>query len=164
MNKPNRDLLEDTISEGLAPNSREELLTLTLNMARRRRRLRQTRRVAPALLIVVGLAALLWWEERPGGSGTPGSQPVGYAIVQTEPLSDTQIVRTAGVSAEQMATMPGTVMMIATTENPAEIDAIGDEDLLKLLSPRPVALVRWSAHAAEVVFVNPADREALMNN
>jgi hypothetical protein len=32
------------------------------------------------------------------------------------------------------------------------------------VAPKPVALVRWTPHAAELVFLDPADQKAFFSN
>lgn len=164
MNDPgqNERLLADILGEGVAADFREGLLNQTLHLARRRRRFRQMRGAASALAVLVGLG-LLVWHQFPSGRA-PESLPAKlYTIVRTQPLPPAAWVSTQPFSPAQLVATTRTSNIVATAGAGTPIREINDDELLALV-PKPAALVRFSPHTAELVFVDPADREALLRN
>jgi hypothetical protein len=165
MNHPadNERLLADVLADDAAAGFRAALFGETLRLARRRRRLRQARRTMAAVVAVVGLAALIW-RSLPPQAPTPQAAGRGYVLVHTQPLPAAALVKTRPFSPDRLVASVATAGIVRTTAISGQIREIGDDDLLALAAPKPVALVRRGPHEAELVFVNQEDRDSLLRN
>ena len=164
MNDPghNERLLADVLGEGGAVDFREGLLNKTLRLVRRRRHFRQVRRTASALTVVLGLG-LLVWRFSPSGLGPARVPAKPYTLVRTQPLPPAAWVATRPLSPANLVASVATGNIILTTQAAKPVHEINDDELLALV-PKPVALVRHGPHLAELVFVNPSDRDELLRN
>ena len=164
MNDPghNERLLADVLGEGVTVDFREGLLNETLRLARRRRRFRQVREAASVLAVLVGLGLLIW-HQFPSGRAPVALPTKPYVLVRTQPLPPAAWVKTQPLSPASIVASARTVNVIATAGAGSPIREINDDELLALL-PRPAALVRLGPHSAELVFVNPADRDEFLRN
>jgi hypothetical protein len=167
MNLPpeNERLLNDLLAEGAPADFRQGLLGQTLNLARRRRRWRQTRRAATALAVLVGLA-VLWWRAAPRHESAPApvaAQP-GVVRVQTSRLPARALTHTLPLPAELQVTSVATVPVVSTLPSSGRFQELSDNELLALVAPKPAALVWRGPHSAELVFMSPDDRAALLRN
>jgi hypothetical protein len=164
MNDPghNERLLADVLGEGVTADFREGLLKETLRLARRRRRVRQMRVAAPGLAAMFGLG-LLVWHLFPSGRAPADLRSKPYALVRTQPLPAAAWVRTQPLSPACLVASVRSINMVATAGAGRPIREINDDELLALL-PKPAALVRLGPHSAELVFVNPADRDEYLRN
>ncbi len=151
-------LLDEVLADGLPADFRETLLGETLRLVRRRRRARQARRAGATLAVLAALVALVWKNvtTRPGTDGA--------AIVRTRPLPAGALVVSRPLPAECLVTSVRTAGLVTTPPGGGPFRVIGDDELLALVAPTPVALVRWTPHEAELVFVNPRDRAAWLRN
>jgi hypothetical protein len=156
-------LMADVLGEDSDPALREVLLGQTLRLARRKRRLRRLRQATPAVLAMVVLLLITARLFRPGPS-TPAGPDHPYAIVRTQPLKVTALVTTKPLAAASLVQTAHSVAMVSTAPGASLVRELSDEELLKFTDGLPVVLIRQNNHAAELVFVNPADREALMRN
>ena len=159
---PNERLLADILGEGVSADFREGLLNETLRLAQRRRRFRQMQGAALTLAVLVGLG-LLVWHQFPSGLDPAGLPAKPYAIVCTQPLPSAALVRTTPLSPAYFVATTRTGNIVTTAGAGAPTREINDDELLALV-PKPAALVRFNPHAAELVFVDPADREALLRD
>ena len=164
MNDPrqNERLLTDVLGEGISADFREGLLHETLRLARHRRQVRQLRRAASALAVLVGLGLLIW-HRLPSNLRPTGFPAKPYAIVRTQPLPPTAWVATRPFSPANLVASTKTGDIIVTAQASVPVREINDDELLAL-APRPAALVRRGPHSAELVFVNPEDRNELLRN
>jgi hypothetical protein len=167
MNLPseNERLLNDLLAEGTPADFRLALLDQTLGLARWRRRWRQTRRAAAALAVFAGLAVGLWrLAPPPPPAPVPAAARSSVEIVRTRPLPAGALVSTQPFPSERQATSALTVTVVTTLPGSNLLRELSDNELLALVAPRPAALVWRGPHAAELVFVNPADRAELLGN
>lgn len=150
----NDSLLDDVLAEAAPPEFRDQLLQTTLRQARRRRQFRRGR------LFVLGVAAVsllgVWVVQQGSRLRTPPVMLVGQPefplnIVHTRPLA----------AAALISTLPAADDMFVATR-PGQYCVIGDDELLALAAPAPVALIRCGPDCAQLVFANPADRERLL--
>jgi len=165
MNQPpdKERLLADVLADESADGFREALLAETLGLVRRRRRSRQAWRAATAVALVAGLGALLWRSPRPTAVA-PMKGDRGYAIVLSVPLPLAALVSTQPFTADRIVTSSRNVEVVQTASSSARPGEINDSELLALVGPKPAALVRRGPHLAELVFVNPADKDELFRN
>ncbi len=164
MNDPrhNERFLADVLGEGISADFREALLHETLRLARRGRRFRQARRAASALAVLAGLA-LLVWRHVPAGPGIASLPARPYALVRTQPLPPSAWVATRPLSPASLVVSARLGNMVVTAKAAVPVREIDDDELLAL-APKPAALVRHGPHSAELVFVNPSDRDELLRN
>jgi len=164
MNHPTdtEGLLDAVLAEGTPAGFREALLGETLRLARRRRWARQTRRAATTLAVLAGLAALVW-KNLPLRPATPGATRRSAAVVRTQPLPAAALVLTRPLTRECVVSSALSAPVVQTTPD-GQFRIIDDSELLTLVAPKPVALVRWTPHAAELVFLDPADQKAFFSN
>jgi hypothetical protein len=156
-------LLTDVLADESSGGFRAALLTETLGLARRRRRFRQVGRAASGLAIFVGLAVLVW-RNLPSPVVTPESAGKGYTIVRSQLLRPAALVNTQPLAPSRLVTSARSADTVRTAPGGGQIREIDDAELLALVGPKPVALVRQAPHSAELVFVNPADRDELLRN
>ncbi len=151
-------LLDEVLADGLPADFRETLLGATLRLVRRRRRMRQARRAVTTLAVLAALAALVW-QNFPTRPVTDGA-----AIVRTRLLPAGALVATRPLPAECRVASVRTADIVTTPPGGGPFRVIDDNELLALVAPTPVALVRWAPNVAELVFVNPRDRAAWLRN
>ena len=164
MNKPSqrRRLLADVLGEGISADFRQGLLRETLHLAQRRRRVRQVRSTV-SVLAVLAAFGLLVWHQLPSGR-IPFALPARpYALVRTQPLPSVAWVETRPFPASSIIASARTDHIILTAKAGVQVRALTDEELLAAV-PKPAALVRFSPHSAELVFVNEVDRQELLGN
>jgi hypothetical protein len=156
-------LIADVLGEDSDPALREALLGQTLRLARRKRRLGKLRQATPA---GVAIAALLLITARLFrlGPSTPLEPYHPYTNVRTQPLPVAALVTTRPRGAESLVTTSYSLATVSTVHGVSSPHELTDEQLLKFTEGLPVVLIRQNNHAAELVFANPADREALMRN
>ena len=167
MNLPseNERLLNDLLAEGVPADFRPALLDQTLGLARRRRRWRQTRRAATALAVFAGLAVLFWRTPPPRPTApVPEATRPSVEIVKTRRLPATAQVSTQPFPAECQVASGMDIAVVNTLPSSGLFREISDSELLTLVAPRPAVLVWHRPHSAELVFVNPDDRAALLGN
>ena len=169
MNSKLPDLLAEVLAEE-APEFRAAALAATLRQARRRRRMRHARRAGGALAVAL-LAG--WWLWPQGKESVavihplPPSPPAApaarsYQLVETQPLPSDALVASEHFAPVSVVSTAATVTQIATTAG--NFRYLSDEQLLALLHPCPVALVRTGPDTEELVFANPEDRRRWMGN
>ena len=154
-------LLEDVFSEGLDRGLRARLLEDTLKCAGARRSLRTARNLAGALVLVCICGLWTWW----AGSGARHDSPrpfTGYTVVRTQPLPRGAIVATRALGAGGRIASYHAAPVIRSS--PGGALTIGDDELLALVAPRPVLLVRRGPHSAELVFATEADQRTFLMN
>ena len=164
MNDPRQNdrFLADVLGEGIAADFRAGLLRQTLRLARRRRHFRRMRQAASALAVLVGLG-LLVWHRLPSRLGNAGLPAKPYKIVHTQPLPPAAWVATRPLSPANLLVSASMGSIVVTAKGGVPVREISDDELLALV-PKPAALVRHGQHSAELVFVNPADRDELLRN
>jgi len=159
----NERLLTDVLAEESEPGFREVLLGQTLHLVRRQRRFRKIRRAASAVAVIAGLL-LLAWRFFPSASHGPLAPAAPYKLVQTQPLPASAIVATTPFPSSNLVTSLSSVEIIVTSAAAHNFRELDDDQLLDLVTPTPALLVRHGPHTAELVFANPADRDAVLRN
>jgi len=156
----NESLLSDVLAEESDPGFREALLGQTLHLVRRQRRFRKVRRAGSALAVLAGLV-LFVWRFLPSPPTLPPSPAKAYTLVRTQPLPASAIVETRPLAFRNLVTSARSVEILVTgaAHDFRELD---DDQLLDLAAPSPAMLVRRGPHFAELVFANPADRDAFL--
>ena len=147
-------LLDDVLAEVAPPEFRDQLLQGTLRQARHRRQFRRGRRIFLSIALV-GLLGVWFAGQTPRPRTRPetsAQQPeFPLVVIRTQPLSPGVLVTSAPLTqTEIVSTVAGLYRII------------GDDELLALAAPAPVALIRCGPDCAQLVFANPADRERLL--
>jgi hypothetical protein len=160
-------LMADVLGEDSDPAAREALLGHTLRLARRKRRLGKLRRAVPAVVAIAVLFFITARFFRPGPLAprldAPSLSP-SYISVRSLPLPPGALVTTKPLDATSVVRTSFSVATVTTVPCVSSRCDLTDEELLKFTDGLPVVLIRQNNHAAELVFVNAADREALMRN
>jgi len=79
-------------------------------------------------------------------------------------LPASAIVETTPFPSPNLVTSVGSVEIILTSAAAHNFRELDDDQLLDLVTPTPALLVRRGPHTAELVFANPADREAVLRD
>jgi len=161
--RDNERLLADVLAEESDPGFRQLLLGQTLHLVRRQRRFRKIRRVTAGVAVIAGLL-LLAWRFLPSPSNGPAAPTKPYTLVHTQPLPASAIVETTPLPSSNLITSVGSVEIIATSAFAHNFRELNDDQLLDFVTPAPALLVRRGPHTAELVFVNPEDREAFLRD
>ena len=149
-------LLDDVLSEAAPADFERALLDGTLRAVRHRRRLR---RASPGLAVAgvfAAIAVAVWNALLP-------TTPVNLVrptlhIVRSQPLPASMVVGTKPGSVVVVTSSPTTFVMVETGSIKDPFQEINDEQLLALAAGRPAALVRQGPHQAELLFLNPEDK------
>ena len=150
-------LLDDILEDTLPASLRSELLRRTLCQVRRQNSVRRLNRALVAVVLVVGLPLVLWKFSLPLPQQIE-SRPTTFGLVSSEPLHPSMIVETRPDSAKVINSSGSTVVVVETGSGQDLFNDVDDQQLLAFLSGRPAALVRQGPHEAELVFLNPEDR------
>jgi|SRR5437867_4560159 len=150
-------LLDDVLAEAAPPDFELALLEGTLRAARRQRRSRRLTRGLAAVGLFAAIAVVVWNSSRP--TAPFKSIRPALNIVQTRPLPPSMIVRTRTDSVTIVGTSAATFLLVETGAIKDPFKEIDDEQLLALARGRPVALVRQGQHQAELIFLDPADKD-----
>lgn len=160
MNRPTNTerLLDDLLADAASPDFSQTVLERMLQQARRRRRVRQLRQT---LLTVAVLAALTFWlwprAERPRPmQATKQSPPITPAIpainfVQTLPLPPGMVVETHLGAITMLPVSSSIIALVETLPADELFHQLDDNQLLALVTGKPIALVRYGPHDAVLV-------------
>jgi hypothetical protein len=159
----NDQLLTDVLGEGTSPGFREGLLEDTLRRVRRRRRFRHVRQGISVLAVLAVVSLLLVRRPAPVHRGPAEVATRPYTLVRTRPLPPAEQIQTRRFPAASMLASVRTEHVILTAEAGTRVRDLTDDELLAL-APKPAALVRFSPHSAELVFVDEADRQESLRN
>ena len=88
----------------------------------------------------------------------------GCEIIHTRPLSESEIVATKPLPADRLVVSIASVSVVETRMAPGDYREIGDDDLLAMLAPRPVALVSCGPQCRQLIFINPDDEKGFPVN
>jgi hypothetical protein len=149
-------LLDDVLTEAAPSDFERALLDGTLRAVRRRRRSRRASRGLAVAGVFAAIALAVWNALLPT---TPVHlvRPVLH-IVKSHPLPASIVVGTRPGSVVVVTSSPTTIVMVETGFIKDPVQEINDEQLLALAVGRPVALVRQGQHQAELLFLNPEDK------
>lgn len=154
MKKTTEPLIDDLLADVISPEFRAAMLGKTLQSARQRKRLRRFN-LALGATALVGLFALAFWEMR---VPTIAPNQIHRSVLSAANLhkpSPVQIISTKRDSVENVVSSdPAPALTVVQTTESARPREINDQQLLALLSDKPVALVRQGAHKAELIFPN----------
>jgi hypothetical protein len=161
----NEDLLSDVLSETTPADFRAAMLNETLRCVGKRRRVKQMRGAA-ALLAVLGLIGFFAWSHLRPATTVP-LQVVAeksYQLIQTQPLRTGMIITSRPMTSEQMAVSTRAANIIETRSVGNGFRVINDDELLALVAPRAVVLVRLGQNSEQLIFGNPEDAEGFPLN
>ncbi len=149
-------LLDYVLTEAAPADFERALLDGTLCAVRRRRRMRRWSRGLAAVGVFATIALAVWNALLP-------TTPVklfrpGLHIVSSQPLPASMVVGTKPGSVVIVTSSPTTFVLVETGAIKDPFQEINDEQLLALAGERPVALVRQGPHQAELLFLNPEDK------
>lgn len=153
-------LLQDVLVESAPSDFRGVMLGETLRLARGRRRSRQLRRICGGLLLLAMIAGLFLRHSSkpPQVARQPLLPPAAqsFTLIATMPLPPAAIVLTKPLTTPREWATLENVRMVETTGG--NFRFISDDQLMAMLGPAPVVLIRTGPHSQELVFAN-APRE-----
>jgi len=150
-------LLDDTLSEAASADFSQTVLERTLRQVRRRRFARQLRQTMLAVAVLAVLTFWLWPRERPAATqATKESAPFPPALpavtfVETLPLPPGMVVETRVGSVPMLAASSPIITLVETLPADELFRQLDDNQLLALVTGKPVALVRYGPHDAVLV-------------
>jgi hypothetical protein len=161
MKKTTEPLIDDLLEDAIPPEFRAALLDKTLQGARQRKRGRRLN-LALGATALAGIFTLAFWEMRvPTMTPNQIHRPV-LSAANLHKSSPVLIVSTKRDAVEKVvASDPASALTMVQTTESARPREINDQQLLALLSDRPVALVRQGAHEAELIFPNSEDEKGV---
>jgi hypothetical protein len=152
MKRTTEHLLDELLGDSATPEFRAALLDKTLQSARRRKRLRRFNLTLGACAIA-GIATLMVLEIRVPTTMPNQIRQSASSVVNPQESGPVHMVSTIPDSVESIVSSDSTsiltVVQTTASARPREID---DQQLLALLSDRPVALIHQGAHQAELIF------------
>jgi hypothetical protein len=167
MNNDSNRLLNAILEDAAPEEFRASLLAETLRLVRQRRRARIVNRGIVWLALAVALPLLLW---RTFQGLPPAPLPLApilpaqrmespsYRLVVSRPLDPNLVVLTESGSVNLVTSSSLSVGVIESPAAGGLYHDLSDDELLLLCAGRPAALVRQSSNHAELVFLNPEDR------
>jgi hypothetical protein len=150
-------LLDDVLADAAPADFRANLLRLTLEQVQSRNRRRRRNRgflAAACLLLVLAIAARFL-----SLPNAPKPGPDNPLVVHSRPLDAGMLVTTQPGGPGLVRSSASAIAWTRTSPTERTFDLIGDDQLFALLGGRPAALVRRGPARAELVFLNPADRD-----
>ncbi len=161
MKRPTKQLLDDLLEESAPPEFRAALMAEILHQARRRKVVRRASFAGGCVIAAMALVIALSWP-RETTIAPREIRPPDLIVVQSQPLKPAQIVRTrTGANATVVSSTAG-FTLVETRVSERIYAEIDDQQLLTLLSGKPVALVRQGPNRAELIFLNPEDQKELL--
>ncbi|MHB8523088.1 MAG: hypothetical protein ACYDH9_20345 [Limisphaerales bacterium] len=156
------NLLDDVFADAVSPAWRDALLEQTLRQVRRKRRLR---RASQGMALVAVVAVLIagsfgvWRTVQPSWLRVVTGRGA-LEMVTSRPLRPGMLVETRPGAARLVATTPGTVAFVESTRS--SFREINDEELLALLNGHPAVLIKRGPNDAELILLNPEDRNGFV--
>ena len=150
--------MRDVLSEGTPADFQEALLTGTLRLARRRRIYRRARNVSAGLALIA-VCAFLGGTYLPRQSHGPRPTEGGFVLIGTRPMAAGAIIGTRPFDPARITSSVASATIVRTSRGIFRV--IDDRELLALVSPRPVVLIRAGAAAEQLEFVNAEDNKIL---
>jgi hypothetical protein len=153
-NREVTDLLQDILEQGTPAEFQTALMENTLRAAQRRKLVRQVGR-SGLVLAVVAVAVTIFLH----GPMTPLNrveQESALPIIHSQKLNPDMLLATRQ-SVPQVVSSKLTYAVLNTQAGGFKI--LGDDELLAFLAGHPAALVRRGNGSADLVFVNPADKD-----
>ena len=150
-------LLEDVLAEAVPADFGRVLLDGTLRAVRCRRQVRQWSRRLAVVGVFTAIALTIWNTLLP-------TTPVrsGLHVVSSRPFPPSMIVETQPGGVTLVTSSPNTFLPVRTGAIEDPFQEINDEQLLALAGDRPVVLVREGPHQAELLFLNPEDKNGFL--
>jgi hypothetical protein len=152
-----RGLLDDVLAEAAPAGFERAVQERTLRAIRHRRRTRRLRRgfaIAGAFAAIVMAAWNAIWQ-----SSSVKSIGPALNIVSSQPLPPSMVIRTSIDSVAVVTSSATSCVVVETGSIKNPFKEIDDEQLLALAGGRRVALVRQGPHQAELIFLDPADKD-----
>jgi hypothetical protein len=159
MKRPTEQLLDDVLAEAAPPGFRAALLDRTLRQARRRKQIRRWNLALSAAAGVALLTFAFWNAREPRTASTPARRP-DLVIVHSRPLNPAQVVSTRP-GAVQMVSSSASTFRLVQTRMERLYEEIDDQQLLALVSGKPVALIHRGPNQAELIFLNREDEKGV---
>jgi hypothetical protein len=150
-------LLDDVLAEAAPADFRADLLRLTLERVQSRKQQRRRNRgilAAACLLLVLAVAARFLSPPK-----VPKPGPENPLVVHSRPLDARMLAATQPGGPGLVPSSASAIAWVRTSPTRRTVDLIGDEQLFALLGGRPAALVQRGPHTAELVLLNPADKD-----
>jgi hypothetical protein len=161
MKRPTEKLLEDLLEESAPPEFRAALMTETLRQARRRRVFRRAGIAAGSVAVALALILALWRPHEPTVARREIRRP-DLIVVSTQPLDPSRVVRTQPGLIATVTSSDSSVTVVETRVAERIYVVLDDQQLLALLSGKPVALIHQGPHQAELIFLDPQDEKELL--
>ena len=163
-------LLHDVLADTAGPALRAALLDPMLRAARARQRRRRLGGML-ALFVLLLVPIVLYRPTRfareasnsvratPGAfDPSPSATRPACAIIRSQPLPPGMLVRSEVGTVPVVVSSRAGLVIVETVPRPGLVRELNDQELLTLLAGRPAAIVRPPDQAAELLFVNPEDR------
>ena len=150
-------LLDEVLADAASPAFRADLLRLTLERVQSRNQQRRRNRgllAAACVLLVLATAVRLL-----SPSSAPKRGHDNPLVVHSRPLDARMLVATQPGRLGLVRSSASTIARVRTSPTERTFDVIGDDQLFALLGGRPAALVRRGPATAELVLLDPADRD-----
>ncbi len=161
MKRPTKRLLDDLLEESAPPAFRAALMAETLRQARRRKVVRRASFAGGCVIAGVALVFALWRPRETTVAPREIRRP-DLIVVQSQPLNPARIVRTQPGANTTVVSSTAGFTLVETRVSERIYAEIDDQQLLTLLSGKPVALVRQGPNRAELIFLNPEDEKTLL--
>jgi hypothetical protein len=156
MKRPANQLLKDLLEDSVSPEFRGALMDKTLRSARRRKRMRHFTVALSVIALVGGFAFVFQGMREPAGSLSNRSSISSAAPASL--LNPVQVVDTKLDSVVEIVSLDSaSALTIVHTTDSAQPKEINDQQLLALLSDKPVALVKRGMHKAELIFLDSGE-------
>ena len=163
MKRTTEELLDDLLEESAPPEFRAALMSETLRQARRRKVFRRLGYAAGSITAAAALMFALWRPRDTRIAPHETRQP-DLIVVQTQPLDPARIVRTHLGTITTVSSSDSAFTLVETRVSERIYAEIDDQQLLALLSGKPVALVHQGPNRAELIFLDPQDEEELLSH
>jgi hypothetical protein len=155
------ELLDDVLAEGVRWDAGSAMLEQMLARVRRRRAVRRTLASSGAL-VLAGLLSLLFLKTFKAWRVVTLPLAPSYVLVHSAPLSKDRVVETRRLASDALVFTTANCTAVVGTHD--GVHAMGDSELLELISPRPAILIKGQSNSEELVFLNPADRNGFGTN
>ncbi|HXP59522.1 MAG TPA: hypothetical protein VN829_03470 [Dongiaceae bacterium] len=150
-------LLDEVLADAASPAFRADLLRLTLERVQsRKQQRRRNRGLLAAACVLLVLATAARFLSPPNAPKRGHDNPL---VVHSRPLEAQMLVTTRPRGPGLVRSSASAIAWVRTSPAKRTFDVIGDDQLFALLGGRPAALIRRGPARAELVLLDPADRD-----